>query len=52
MFKSRFPSVEKKIISDQKGNYRETRRENNDAINQLNWSPTDRLEKYILSLQG
>ena len=37
-------------IKDQKGNYRETLRENDDALNELGWNPTGSLEEYILSL--
>lgn len=37
-------------LPDQPGNYRETRRENNDAIECLGWNPTDRLREYIKSL--
>jgi len=37
-------------IADQKGNYPETIRVNDDAINELGWQPTDKLEKYIKSL--
>jgi hypothetical protein len=34
-------------IPDQKGNYRETLRVNDDLINLLNWQPKDRLKEYI-----
>ena len=37
-------------IPDQKGNYRETLRENNDTVDRLNWKPEDRLKDYINSL--
>ena len=37
-------------IPNQQGNYPETIRVNDDAIQQLGWQPTDRLEKYIKSL--
>jgi UDP-glucose 4-epimerase len=37
-------------IPNQQGNYAETIRVNDDAIQQLGWQPTDRLEKYIKSL--
>ena len=49
MFIEKF-GCEKVYIPDQKGNYRETLRENNDAIERLGWKPTDRLEQYIKSL--
>lgn len=34
-------------VSDVKGNYRETLRINNDAIERLGWQPKDRLKTYI-----
>ena len=37
-------------IPDQKGNYRETLRVNDDLINLLNWQPKDRLREYIKNL--
>ena len=37
-------------LPDVKGNYRETIRINNDAIERLGWQPTDRLEQYIKNL--
>jgi UDP-glucose 4-epimerase len=37
-------------IKDQSGNYRETLRENNLALTELDWKPKGDLEKYILSL--
>jgi UDP-glucose 4-epimerase len=37
-------------LPDVKGNYRETIRVNNDAIDRLGWQPTDRLKQYIQSL--
>ena len=37
-------------IPDQKGNYRETLRVNDDLINLLNWQPKDRLKEYIENL--
>lgn len=49
LFKEKF-GVEKVYIPDQKGNYRVTLRENNEAIDKLNWSPKDRLPQYIMSL--
>lgn len=48
-FKERF-NCNRIYIPDQHGNYRETRRENDDAINRLEWEPKDRLKKYILNL--
>ena len=49
MFKNKFNAV-KVYMSEQKGNYRETKRENNDALNRLGWSPKDRLKNYINNL--
>ncbi len=40
----------KVYMSDQKGNYRETLRENNDALEKLVWEPKDRLQEYINQL--
>lgn len=37
-------------IPDQSGNYRETKRVNDDAINRLGWNPTDKLKQYIQTL--
>lgn len=34
-------------VDDVKGNYRETLRINNDAIQRLGWQPTDKLKSYI-----
>ena len=50
MFRERFGEIEKINLPDQNGNYRETLRENDDTIKVLDWSPTDRLKEYILSL--
>jgi UDP-glucose 4-epimerase len=41
---------EKYFVSEQRGNYRETIRINDNAIERLGWKPIDKLEKYILSL--
>ena len=49
MFKQKF-GVDKLHIPDEKGNYRETIRINDDAVNKLNWNPTDKLLTYINSL--
>jgi len=37
-------------IPNQRGNYQETLRENNDALDRLNWKPGDKLKQYINSL--
>lgn len=50
LFNSRFKNIEKIYIPDQKGNYRETLREDNKALKILGWEPKDRLEEYILQL--
>lgn len=39
-------------LPDVKGNYKETIRINNDAIDRLRWKPTDQLEQYIKNLQN
>ena len=49
MFKEKFGS-DCTYIPDQKGNYRETLRENNDTVERLDWKPQDRLKDYIQSL--
>ena len=49
MFKEKF-NVNSTYIPDQKGNYRETLRVNDDLITLLNWKPEDRLRKYISNL--
>ena len=49
MFYDRF-GIESKYIPDQFGNYRVTLRENNDALERLNWQPKHTLEEYIKSL--
>ncbi len=45
-----FEYSNRKYVDDVKGNYRETIRINNDAIERLGWQPTNKLEKYIKSL--
>lgn len=37
-------------VPNQKGNYKHTLRENDEAINKLNWRPTKSLDKYIKKL--
>jgi UDP-glucose 4-epimerase len=41
---------EKKYIPQQKGNYQQTLRENDLALEKLDWKPTDRLKEYINGL--
>lgn len=36
-----------KYVDDVKGNYRETIRINNDALNRLGWQPKDQLKEYL-----
>lgn len=43
-------NCKKVYIPQQKGNYNQTIRVNNDAIDRLNWKPTDKLKEYILNL--
>lgn len=50
LFKRKFPDIKPTYIPDQPGNYRETLRENNDAIERLGWDPKDYLKEYIFSL--
>jgi len=45
-----FGNVEKEYVPDVKGNYRETIRLNNDAIERLGWAPKDRLKEYIKNI--
>jgi UDP-glucose 4-epimerase len=49
LFKNKF-NVDCIYIPNQLGNYQETQRENNDAIDRLGWNPTDKLKDYINSL--
>lgn len=49
MFKEKF-DTNSISIPDQRGNYRETLRVNDDLINLLNWKPKDRLREYIANL--
>ena len=39
-----------KRIPNQSGNYKETKRENNDALDRLEWNPKDTLKQYIDNL--
>ena len=49
MFQDKF-GCPLKYVTDQHGNYRETLRENDDALDVLGWEPKDRLKEYIQSL--
>lgn len=51
MFKDKF-NTDSVNIPDQRGNYRETLRVNDDLINLLNWHPKDRLREYIANLNS
>ncbi len=42
-----FGDIKKEYVDDVRGNYRETLRINNDAIERLGWQPTDKLKSYI-----
>lgn len=42
-----FGNVQRVYVDDVKGNYKETKRVNNDAIERLGWQPTDKLKSYI-----
>lgn len=50
LFNSRFKNIEKIYIPNQKGNYKETLREDKKALEVLGWDPKDRLKEYILNL--
>ena len=50
MFKEKF-DTNSISIPDQRGNYRETLRVNDDLISLLNWKPKDRLREYIANLK-
>jgi UDP-glucose 4-epimerase len=51
MFKDRFgDNIDCINLPEVGGNYRETIRINNDAINRLKWQPKDRLKEYINKL--
>jgi len=50
MFQRKF-DVLANYIENQKGNYKETLRESNQAIDLLGWKPEDRLQDYILNLK-
>jgi len=43
-------NVLSEYVDDVKGNYRETLRINNDAVERLGWEPKDRLKEYISGL--
>jgi len=49
MFKNKF-DVDCIYIPEQKGNYRITLREKDNALDLLGWNPKDRLKEYILGL--
>jgi UDP-glucose 4-epimerase len=49
MFKDKF-GIDCIYLPEQSGNYRETLRENNDALDRLGWAPKDRLKEYVNSL--
>jgi len=49
MFKDKF-DIEFEYLPNQNGNYRETLRENNDAIERLGWNPQNRLLDYVQNL--
>jgi len=49
MFKEKYGS-DSIHVPNQKGNYRETMREKDDALDLLEWKPTDKLKDYIASL--
>mgnify|MGYP000185569651 FL=1 len=50
MFIKKFNCV-KVYMTEQRGNYRETKRVNDDTILRIGWNPKDRLKDYIENLQ-
>ncbi len=46
----KYSGCKRKYIPNQQGNYKETLRESDEAIEFLDWEPHDRLEEYIKSL--
>lgn len=50
MFEERFGQIKKVHVPDVKGNYRETIRTNDFALEKLNWKPKENLDNYIKSL--
>jgi UDP-glucose 4-epimerase len=50
MFKERFQNIQKQHVENVKGNYRETIRLNDKALDEVGWKPTDKLKGYINSL--
>jgi UDP-glucose 4-epimerase len=50
LFKQRYPDITAEYIPQQKGNYQETLRTNDEALNILNWKCTGDLKEYIKSL--
>ena len=50
MFKEKYPEVDCLYLPDQTGNYDTSLRANNDAKDELDWKPEDKLKDYILSL--
>lgn len=51
MFSQKF-DLRAQYIENQKGNYKETLRESNHAIDLLGWNPQDRLKTYISNLKN
>lgn len=50
IFKKHF-NVNKIYLSDQKGNYRKSKRVNNHAVKRLDWHPKDKLNEYVKTLK-
>jgi|TARA_B100000900_G_scaffold358609_1_gene329603 UDP-glucose 4-epimerase len=46
----KYSGCKRKYIPNQQGNYKETLRESDEAIEFLDWEPQDRLDEYIKSL--
>lgn len=49
---NKFFNISAEYIDNQKGNYKETLRETDDALYRLGWNPKDRLYEYIKGLKN
>jgi nucleoside-diphosphate-sugar epimerase len=50
MFQTRFPDLRRKFVPKRPGEYLETHRENDNALERLGWEAHDQLRQYIMSL--
>ena len=51
MFLERFPNAKSVFVPEQSGNYRETLRVNDEALQKLQWKPKVHLKDYILNFR-